>query len=107
MVEIFVRINPGKCETNEPTKTKNKKSRCRRDKIRLIFHMSKFKPAVFKQVEQGCGFRLRTSVVDWQGRASRKRTRSPVTTSRSTSKTVKEPEGVKTKTTGGGESLPL
>ena len=79
MVEIFVRINPGKCETNEPTKTKNKKSRCRRDKIRLIFHMSKFKPAVFKQVEQGCGFRLRTSVVDWQGRASGKRTRSPVT----------------------------
>ena len=50
----------------------------RRDLI--IFRLSKFEPAVCEQVDQGHGFRVRTStyVVDWQGRASGKRTRSPV-----------------------------
>ena len=32
------------------------------------------------QVGDSSGFRLRTSVVDWQGRASGKRARSPITT---------------------------
>ena len=84
--------------------------------------MSKLNQQDEMQVGDSSGFRLRTSVVDWQGRASGKRTRLPVAkvrrivtslafktlfSSRSTSKTVKEPEGVKTKTTGGEEPLRL
>ena len=48
--------------------------------------MSKFELLVCEEVDQGRGFRLRTSVVDWQGRASGKRARSPITTRPRTSR---------------------
>ena len=70
---LSVRINPGKIEQNTQIQDEEKKTGCRRDKNLLIFHMSKLNRQDEMQVGDSSGFRLRTSVVDWQGRASGKR----------------------------------
>ena len=68
-----VRINPGKTEQNTQIQDEEKKTGCRRDRKLLIFPMSKLNRRDEMQVGDSSGFRLRTSVVDWQGRASGKR----------------------------------
>ena len=53
-----------------------KRTGCRTDELRLCFLCQCLNR---QSVDQGCGFRLTSEIVDWQGHASGKRARSPVT----------------------------
>ena len=95
-----VRINPGKTETNKLMKTKKRRLDAEETRFCCSF------VCVNWTGKSKCELDI-VLVSDWGCSWICSLARPPVTKFKINEKTAKEPEGIKTKTTGGEETLPL